>query len=249
MLEIFAETSEGYPAEYMMCDQALADNFYAACREQKLGGNATVWNRYLQELNAAGELPSPTKKMPQLSVDQLEAIRPAAETAWRLLAIDFEQTLLQILTAPKLAAEFDRLAKVYGDKSVSSQDYRLAAFAIGNEANQIREAATSLAGSLKFEEYPVSDSLFAQADRLPEQTAGVYVLQAKAAAIYVGQSQDVQEHSEILRGIPGWRKLNIDSVGLIIEPNADQRKLIQAALVQQEHAFLNCRLFMQESEL
>ena len=249
VLEIFAETSDGYPAEYLMCDQSLADNFYAGCRDQKLGGNATVWNRFLQELNAAGELPKPSKEMPELGADQLETIRPAAEAAWRLLAIDFEQTLLQIFTAPKLAAEFDRLAKIYGDKSVSSRDYRLAAFAIGNEASQIREAATALAGSLKFEEYPISDSLFSQADRLPEQTAGVYVLQAEEAAIYVGRSRDVQEHSEILRGIPGWRKLNIDSVGLIVEPNADQRKLIQAALVQQEVAFLNCRLFLQESEL
>ena len=148
-----------------------------------------------------------------------------------------------------MAAEFDRLAKVYGDKSVSSRDYRLAAFAIGNEANQIREAAISLAGELKFEEHPISDSLFTESDRLPEQTAGVFVLLSKGTAIYVGRSQDVREHSEILRGIPGWRKLNIDSVGLIAESNADQRKLIQAALVQQEHAFLNCRLFIQESEL
>ena len=249
VLEIFAETSEGYPAEYMMCDQTLADNFYAGCREHKLGGNATVWNRFLQELNATGKLPKPSKKMPQLTADQLETIRPAAETAWRLLAIDFEQTLLQILTAPKLAAEFDRLAITYGDESVSPRDYRLAAFAIGNQAEKVRDAATSLAGSLKFEEHPISDSLFAESDRLPEQTAGVFVLQAEGAAIYVGQSQDVRTHCDTLLNNPNWSKLNTDSIGLITQPDADQRKLIQAALVQQEHAFLNCRLFVQESEL
>ena len=236
-----------------MCDQKLADNFYAGCREQKLGGNATVWNRFLQRLNAAGELPTPTEKLPQLTADQLEAIRPAAETAWRLLAIDFEQTLLQILTAPKLAAEFDRLAKIYGDESVAPRDYRLAAFAIGNQANQIREAANSLlsstAGSIKFEEHPISDSLFAQSDRLPEQTAGVYVLRSEDAAVYVGHSRDVRKHCEDLLNKPSWAKLNIDSIGLIADPDADQRKLIQVALVQQEHAFLNCRLLMQDSEL
>jgi len=249
VLELFAETSDGYPAEYLLCDQALADKFYAGCREHKLGGNATVWNRFLQELNAAGGLPKPSKKMPQLPADQLEAIGTAAETAWRLLAIDFEQTLLQILTSPKLAAEFDRLAIAYGDESVSPRDYRLAAFTIGNQADQIREAATSLAGDLKFEAHPISDNLFAESDRLPEQTAGVFMLQAEGAAVYVGQNQDVREYCETLLKNANWSKLNVDSIGLIAQSDADQRKLIQAALVQQEHAFLNCRLFMQNSEL
>ena len=249
VLEIFKETSQGYPAEYLLCDQGLADAFYAGCREQKLGGNATVWNRFLQELNAAGELPKPTQKMPWLTSDQLEAIRPAAEAAWRLLAIDFEQSLQQILTAPKLAAEFDRLAIEYGDESVAPRDYRLAAWMIGQQASSSRDAATAISGSLKYEEHPITDSMFSESERLPEQTAGVYVLKVDGAAIYVGQSQDVRQQSETILSNPNWAKLGTDLIGLIAEPDADQRELIQAALVQQELAFLNCRLLMQESEL
>ena len=247
--EIFAETSDGYPAEYLLCDQTYADAFYEGCRKQKLGGNATVWNRYLQELNASGKLASPTQEMPQLSPEQLAAVRPAAEAAWRLLAIDFEQTLQQILTAPKLAAEFDRLAIAYGDDSVDPKSYRLAAWMIGQQANRIRESASALVGSLKWDEYPVSDSLFAEVDRLPEQTAGVYTMMVGDAVSYVGESQDVRRHCETILNNSNWAQIGSDSIGLIVEPDADQRKLIQAALVQQEQAFLNCRLLMQESEL
>ena len=247
--EIFAETSDGYPAEYLLCDQTYADAFYEGCRNQKLGGNATVWNRYLQELNASGELANPTQEMPQLSPEQLEAVRPAAEAAWRLLAIDFEQTLQQILTAPKLAAEFDRLAIAYGDDSVAPKSYRLAAWMIGQQADRTREAASALVGSLKWDEYPISDSLFAEVDRLPEQTAGVYTMMVGDAVSYVGESQDVRRHCETILSNPNWAQIGSDSIGLIIEPDAKQRKLIQAALVQQEQAFLNCRLLMQESEL
>ena len=247
--ELFKETSDGYPAEYLFCDQALADAFYKGCREQKLGGNATVWNRYLLELYAAGELAKPSKAMPQLTAEQLETARPGAEAAWRLLAIDFQQTLQQILTAPKIAAEFDRLALAYGDQSVSPRDYRLAALMVGQQADKTRQPAAAMAGSLKFDQYPISDSLFAETDRLPDQTAGVYVMMVDGAASYVGQSQNVRQHCEAILENPNWAKLDTDSIGLIVEPDADQRELIQTALVQQELAFLNCRLLMQESEL
>ena len=69
------------------------------------------------------------------------------------------------------------------------------------------------------------------------------------AASYVGRSQNVRQHCETILENPNWAKLDTDSIGLIVEPDADQRELIQAALVQQELAFLNCRLLMQESEL
>jgi len=69
------------------------------------------------------------------------------------------------------------------------------------------------------------------------------------AASYVGQSQNVRQHCETILENPNWAKLATDSIGLIVEPDAERRELIQAALVQQELAFLNCRLLVQESEL
>ena len=69
----------------------------------------------------------------------------------------------------------------------------------------------------------------------------IFMLQAEGAAVYVVQSQNVRECCETLLKNANWSKLNVDSIDLIAQPDADQRKLIQAALVQKEHAFLNCR--------
>ena len=55
----------------------------------------------------------------------------ASEVAWRLMAIDYNKTLDDILCSPQFAAEFDRLAAEFGpDETIQPIDYRRAALSV-----------------------------------------------------------------------------------------------------------------------
>ncbi len=124
-----AYASIGFPADYLLCDKELNAEFTSRCLEKGLGGNAYVWNRYLLSLRKAAKLPNATRKPSKLDPSRLSLFSFASEVAWRLLAIDYQKTLDEILCSPEFAAEFDRLACEFGpmDGEVSSIEYRRAA--------------------------------------------------------------------------------------------------------------------------
>lgn len=253
VVEAFDEASDGYPVDYLFCDKQMAADFFRRCRERKLGGNATVWNRYLLELQSQGKLAKPTREMPLASKQQLADAGDAAEVAWRLMGIDYQQTLDEILTSPEIAAEFDRLAGEFCGGELTSLDYRLAAWTIRKTSGKHRKAALreieKHSGAIELQRMPFAESLFSDVDRAPLEASGVFVLYSQGAAIFVGQSKNMRQRIESMLECEQWRKLDPDSVGFVTEAKAGKRLALRAALAKQEDAFLNTRLLVQDSEL
>jgi site-specific DNA-methyltransferase (adenine-specific) len=253
VVEAFDEASDGYPVDFLLCDKEMAADFFRGCRERKLGGNATVWNRYLLELQSQKKLAKPAKKMPLASKSLLANVGDAAEVAWRLMGIDYQQALDEILTSPEIADEFDRLASEFCLGEFAPRDFRLAAWTIRKTASKNRKAAAKEiekgGGAIELERLPFEESLFSGVDRAALEASGVFVLYREGAAIFAGQSTSMRQRIESMLECEQWKKLEPDSVGFVAEPKAGRRSTLRAALAKQEDAFLNARLLVQESEL
>lgn len=251
VVEAYQSAGQGFPVDYLLCDRDLNKAFISACRSHGIGGNAFIWNRYLLQLRKSGKLPRSTQRPKQISAAQMDQFGFASEVAWRLLAIDYEKTLDDILCSPDFAAEFDRLAKQFGplDGDVSSLDYRRAAISIRKRSNAARNTAAEkfsqwMRRSKKVPRVALDGDLEAL-DR-----PGVFVLCADTVGIYVGESENMRARIEQSLENPNWNGLEPDSVVYVENSDSHTTKYaLKSALARRESPLLNCRLLVHESEL
>ena len=251
VIEAYEKSSDGYSADHLLCDKALNKQFFAQCKRQGIGGNATVWNRYLLSLRKSGVLPKSNKRTSPLSAEEMDRFGYASEIAWRLMAIDYQKTLDEILSSPDFAGEFDRIAENFGpnDSDVSSLDFRRAAVSIRKRANAARELATEKFGkwmqrSTKIPSVAINDSL----DSLEQP--GVFLMFQGDVCFYVGESPNMRARIKIALDNDHWNNLQPNRVGYVAndEGLATQYGL-KSALVSRESPLLNCRLLADGSEL
>jgi DNA modification methylase len=248
---IGAYQSLGYPADYLLCAKDLNADFVSKCLQNGIGGNAYVWNRYLLSLRKAGKLPEATNRPAQFSSDKLSLFGFASEVAWRLLAIDYQKTLDEILCSPEFAEEFDRLAMEFGpvDAEVSSLDYRRAALSIRKRSHLARESAAA-----KFSEW------ISKRKRLPVielgsslealEQPGVFLLCADNLGFYAGESDNMRMQVTRILGNSKWASLEPNTVKFVPHGEGLSSKYaLKSALAIREHPLLNCRLLIQNSEL
>lgn len=240
----------GYPAEYLLCDKDLNEEFVSECLGRGIGGNAFIWNHYLLRLRKAGKLPRSTKQPKRITSEQMNRYGFASEVAWRLLAIDYRKTLDDILCAPEFAAEFDRLAIEFGpmDMAVTSCEYRHAALTIRKRTKPARETAAKKSGAWmrkRFTTVSIDDCRNSKLD-IP----GAFVLRHDDAGIYAYEGTSIRKQIEIVLDNPRWQGLEPDS---IVYAEDDQtfvaKYALKSALVRRESPLLNCRLWVSESEL
>ncbi len=241
----------GYPAEYMLCDPEINKAFVGECLKQGLGGNAYVWNRFLLQLRKSGKLPKSTKRPPQITAQQMDRFGFASEVAWRLLAIDYQKTLDEILCSPDFAAEFDRLAAEFGpvDGGVSSLEYRRAALSIRKRSHDARETAAE-----KFSDWMEKKKKLPRVGidgpLNPLEKPGVFVLCAGDIGFYAGESANMRVRIEEALANPNWKGLEPDSVAYVENDGSLATKFaLKSALVTREIPLLNCRLLVHDSEL
>jgi hypothetical protein len=166
------------------------------------------------------------------------------------LAIDYGLTLDKILCSPEFAAEFDRLANEFGPADTTPCQYRQAAISIRKRSNAARNAAAEDFGDWldrkrKLRRVKIEDCLDAEFE-----IAGVYVLFAGEAAIYVGETTNIRALVEHLLNNSNWLDLEPDLVAVV--PNTDslsRKYALKSALAQRENPPLNCRLLVCDSEL
>jgi DNA modification methylase len=242
----------GYPADYLLCDKDLNKEFITTCLKEGIGGNAFVWNRYLLQLRKSGKLPQATKRPPTFASDKLDQFGFGCEVAWRLLAIDYQRTLDDILCSPEFAEEFDRLANDFGpqDIEVTSFEYRRAALSIRKRSHVAREsAATNFSEWISKKKSLTTTGLDADSLQQLEQP-GVYVLYADDVAIYAGESNNIRVQLDRILVNEKWKRLEPSSVKYV--PQSDKLSshyALKSVLAMREQPLLNCRLLMQDSEL
>lgn len=251
VIDSYEKAGIGYPADYILCHMELNEAFIKECLKQGIGGNAFVWNRYLLQLRKAGKLPRATKRPSQITTEQMDRFGFASEVAWRLLAIDYRKTLDDILCSPEFAAEFDRLATLFGpvDTSVSPLDFRRTAFSIRKRSNAARNSAAEkfsqwIRKTKKIPQIRIDDGL----EQL--EFPGVFVLCAGDVGFYAGESENMRVRIEQAMSNEKWRSLEPDSIKFVKKDATLATKYaLKSALAQRENPLLNCRLLVNDSEL
>lgn len=247
---IEAYRNVGFPADYILCDKDLDNEFVTECLDHGIGGNAFIWNRYLLQLRKANKLPTSTRRPDRITSEQMNRYCFASEVAWRLLAIDYRKTLDDILCSPEFAAEFDRLAAAFGpmDVAVTSCEYRRAAVAIRKRTKPARETAANKLGEWMRKGLTTVSIDDCRNSKLA--IPGVFVLRHDAAGIYAYESQNIREQVEVVLENPTWQGLEPNS---IVYAESDQtfvaKYAMKAVLVQRDNPLLNCRLWVSDSEL
>lgn len=251
VIESYAKAAQGYPVDYLLCNEELDAAFIKECLSRGIGGNAAVWNRYLLHLRKAGKLPGSSKRPDSMTSDQMDRYGYASEVAWRLLAIDYRKTLDDIFCSPDFASEFDRLAKLYGpvDERISSLEFRLAAVSIRKRSNAARTTAREEYGDWLKPSKEIPRVKIASGLEMLE-VPGVFVLCSRETAVFVGGSENIRARIEAMCSNNKWQSLELDSVKYVKNNSTLAAKFaLKSALAQREGPLLNCRLLMEESEL
>lgn len=248
VIEAFTKIGRGFPVEHLLCDAGLNKEFISDCLDRGIGGSAFIWNRYLLQLRKQSKLPKSTERPTRINAQQMNRYGFASEVAWRLLAIDYQKTLDDILCSPEFAKEFDRLATMFGPDDVTPVEYRRAALTIRKRTKPAREtAAEKFSDWMKKKLKPVAIDDF----RSPKfELPGVFMLQHDGVGLYAGESENVREHVELVLANPAWQGLEPDSI--VFEENGGsfiEKYAHKSAMVQRSYPSLNCRLWASESEL
>jgi site-specific DNA-methyltransferase (adenine-specific) len=175
----------------------------------------------------------------------------ASEVAWRLLAIDYRKTLDEILCSPDFAAEFDRLATEFGpmDRSVTSLEFRRAAFSIRKRSKNARTAAKQFSewmqkNKKKLQRIDIDGPL--ESLEIP----GVCILCTGDIGFYAGETTNMRIRVEEALANPRWNDLNPDNVAFVPNSGTLRTKYaLKSALVTRESPLLNCRVLNNKSEL
>lgn len=251
VINAFQEVGQGYPADYILCDSKLNKQFISECLRHKIGGNAYVWNRFLLELRKMGKLPRSTRQPERIPGDETLRYEYASEVAWRLISIDYRKTLDDIFCSPEFAAEFDRLAAMYGPPDVSSLQYRRAAVAMRKRTKRARETSQGeLADWWHNTDQRVPEINLGQGQEAALEMPGVYGLCSAEATIYAGVSANIRLQVAGMLDNPHWAALQPTAVKYL--PSNENRAADDAllsALIRRESPVLNCRLWSQAGEL
>ncbi|MEZ6094607.1 MAG: DNA methyltransferase [Pirellulaceae bacterium] len=245
---IEAYRSVRYPADYIVCNPEVNAQFIANCLENGIGGSAYIWNRYLLQLRKSGKLPKSTQKPAVHPESTSSDYLMASEIAWRLLELDYQKSLEDILCSPEFANEFERLAHEFGanDCKFEPTGLRWAALTIRKRSSKAKETAASDFGNwlnprTKITNWNLKDS----ESRL--ESPGAFVIYANDVPLYAGESENVAHTLSGLAENPNWQRLAPDRIGLVPDTsNALHRFALKTALAIREQPILNCRMLTQD---
>lgn len=193
LTDAFLAAHDGYSVDWLLCDPQLQDRFHKACHEAGLIGRASDWNRELLKLRKAGKLKAAVTEKIEVSAEESDHFRFAAEIAWAELQSKFPGWSLDALfCSPGKAFLFDRTASKYLAERTDAAKLRWAAL-------RLRKARHALAEEAHQYHYVFSTRDFARFaawnrmrfDRLDGQS-GLYLLRNRSKEpIYLGETQDL----------------------------------------------------------
>lgn len=231
----------GATLESVLCDPKQNAEYQSLCAQESKEGNPFSWNQRLFELQKNNQLPESVESMEEFEETTFDRIGYACEIAWRLMGLDYHQSVEEILCSPESVVEIERIARLYGGfgREFTSEDVRRAIWRL----RSMREAF----GAISVKEFKVWSK---EHRKLPKvaleeslwhlEVPGVYVLSGPECCLYVGESLDIQRQIKWIVENPEWSKLQPDSVRYFpIDGGLLERSRVKAMLIRREKPLFN----------
>jgi DNA modification methylase len=255
IIESYVKASNGFPADYLLCDKDLNKMFVKECSKRGIDGNAIFWNRLMLKLRKAGQLPKSTRQPTKVSAEELNRYGYASEVAWRLVSDEFGSDFLarpsldDILCCPDSAEFFDQLAVEYGPQhiKVTSLQYRRAAVSIRKMAKAVRVVANENYSNWSNKRLMSIDRESLNSSKY--ESAGVFLITSQGVGVFAGEAENLREHLTMVLSNPIWEsKFNLDRI--LIEQNdqdISENYALKCALVRKNIPLLNSRAWLRET--
>lgn len=243
VVDSFAETSQGYSADYLLCHPELANDFTRACRSRSLPGDPRIWNTFLLRIRKSGKLGGSDKSGVRLSTTKMDPFSDASEAAMKLIGVDFGLTLDEMLCTPHAIEEFDQLASLLAP-GYTPFEYRWAALSLRKRATtkRLRQLALEQRDHWKRTPEPLTESI-EDCLRSEYECPGVYVV-AGDEPLYVGETRNLRERFEKLLNTETWMRFLPSKVQVWKVDSEQDQFGLRSYLVREQQPLLNS-MFLQ----
>jgi site-specific DNA-methyltransferase (adenine-specific) len=239
VLQAFAECNDGHSVDYVLCDPHRRARFVAACQRMEIPGSEFVWNRLLLRLRKSSRLSKSIRTTVRHAARELDELEFASEIAMRMLEIDYQMTLDDILCSPAALEVFDRVAQEFAPGR-NLFDYRWAALAIRKRATLAKSLAVREFAEWRHRPLPRRQPL-SKTRLLSLAFPGAYILENDAEVLYVGDAVDVGMRMTQFLDHPTWIKLGLSRVR-IVPGETGLLHGLQSALIGRTNPLLNSSL-------
>jgi site-specific DNA-methyltransferase (adenine-specific) len=244
VIAAYTKSSKGYSADMVLCDPERNAEFIEACRQRSLAGDASLWNRSLLRIRKRGDLPSIDRIRSRSTLEEMDTYSHASEIALRLLSIDYQMSLDEILCWPEVARTFDDLAGRFAADQRTPFEYRWAALAIRKRAKRSKRLAEDhfrdwLTKPLP-RRVPLEECTSSRYD-LP----GVFVVfgpRGSRMPLYVAETFNIRRRVEMMLRAEGFLDLQPEHVLVVPGDSLEMQHGLQSVLVTRTDAPLNTEL-------
>lgn len=192
LIEAYAQTNDGYSVDRLVADPILNSEFQSVCDVLGVEGTEAQRNRALFRLRKSGKLARAsvvTDRRTNINWQQASRYIFASEIAWRKLFDNYQRSIDEILCDPKLANEFDKIAKKFAP-GFSSLDYRWGALKLRKAAS----VARGRAAKLRIRRF---DSLAAIEDlawnQIPNENGVYAIYDSSENCLYAGETKNLND--------------------------------------------------------
>jgi hypothetical protein len=238
---LMSTSGGGHSVEAILCDPELNQEYIELCSAKSKEGSTFSWNRRLLDMQQADELPKPKTKLKPITEELFDSLGYACEVAWRLLSLDYHQSLDDILCSPESSKEFERIARLYGNFNATIQTvdlkrtvWKLRQIAIKHSSLSKKDIQDWTKANKKLPTAKLSENLWHLA------VPGVYILSSKEGVLLVSESLDMSQQIESILRNEAWQKIKPNEVTFLpTTGDHAERSRIKGILVRRELPLLN----------
>lgn len=247
--DAFLSTHEGFSTDRVVIDPHLNEAYVKKCKRLGIPGDAADLNRLLFRLRKAGKLKlkfSP-RRIP-ISIAEFEQYSFAAEMAWKLVHIEFDDPSLdEILCDPDKTKLFDDIAKEFSP-GFRPVEYRWAALRIRKKGVSLRKSFNS-SQTLRLRFKPSRSLHEIKLDEFRSQS-GLYVIKDRNNAdLFFDSAHDLGHRLEVHRQY--WRKVCelASRFAVILNHDIEDKEMLKSKmlLVARRNPLLNQDLSLVKS--
>ena len=199
IIDAFSKSNRGFSVDRLIADPLLNEDFQNQCDRRDVPGTGAERNRFLFRLRKSGKLKRAgieTSKRTSIGWDQMEPFLFASEIAWKQVSeLYASMSLDELLSDPRLAETFDKLARAYSP-GFSSLEYRWAALKLRKEGSKGRSRAAATTakklGMRKFKKSDVQPLSEVGFDDLASTPAIYGLRDGEKNYVYAGETNDLR---------------------------------------------------------